>query len=641
MKLDHPFLQLPLSFDAQRLAQEIEALGEAAWRPHPQGFAGNSALPLVSVDGDPGSDAVRGPMRPTPQLLACPYLVQVMHSIGAVWGRSRLMRLSGQAEVTPHVDINYYWREHMRVHVPIVTQPTVRFHCGDASLNMAAGECWIFDTWRLHRVHNDDHRSRIHLVADTVGGHGFWQKMRNGRPHDRDIPGWKPTHVVPGAGTPALDYESYNLPLVMSPWEVREHLGFLMSEAQPHESLRAFGQTVIGPFTREWHALWAKYGDSGNGLEEYRALRDQLRAQLPRFEALRLNNGIPLVKALAAIVTGNLVFAASASDVESRDQPAGITPSAPQATPMPVVANRPAPAVSVTAAPQALQRTASPVRPVPVFERPVIVLSAPRSGSTLLFETMARAPDLFTIGGESHRAIESLPGLHPSAHGWASNQLSAADATPGVVEAVRHSFAQSLRDRDGALPVPGQPVRLLEKTPKNTLRVPFLREVFPGAQFVFLYREPHEVLASMIEAWQSGRFRTYPDLPGWTGLTWSLLLVPGWREYRDLPVEELVARQWATTLERLLDDLESVPASSIAPIRYADLLAQPQAQIERLCARLQLPWDVSLGTLPPSRHTLTKPEPDKWRKHADALSRVLPMVEPTRLRVEAFLQRLG
>ena len=638
MKLDHPFLQLPLLFDAQRMAQEIEALGESVWRPHPQGFAGNSALPLVSVDGDPGSDAVRGPMRPTPQLLACPYVMQVMHSIGAVWGRSRLMRLSGQAEVMPHVDINYYWREHMRVHVPIVTQPTVRFHCGDASMNMAEGECWIFDTWRLHRVHNDDHRSRIHLVADTVGGHGFWQKMRNGRPLNREVPGWEATRIVPTTATPALDYESFNLPLVMSPWEVREHLGFLMSEAQPHESLRAFGQTVIGPFTREWHALWAKYGDSGEGLAEFRALRDQFRAQLPRYEVLRLVNGIPLVKAVTAIVTGNLVYSASAMDIESRDQPAGMGPTAPAAV-KPAVSPPPV-ALQAVAAPT-LQGVGAPVRPVPVFERPVIVLSAPRSGSTLLFETMARAPNLFTIGGESHRAIESLPGLHPSAHGWASNQLSASDASPEVIAAVRHSFAQSLRDRDGMAPRPGQPVRLLEKTPKNTLRVPFLREVFPGAQFVFLYREPREVLASMIEAWGSGRFRTYPDLPGWSGLTWSLLLVPGWREYRDLPVEELVARQWATTLERLLDDLESVPASSIAPIRYADFLAQPQAQIERLCTRLQLPWDVALGTLPPSRHTLTKPEPDKWRKHEDVLSRVLPMVEPTRLRVEAFLQLLG
>src|SRR5690606_26806424 len=119
--------------------------------------------------------------------------------------------------------------------------------------------------------------------------------------------------------------------------------------------------------------------------------------------------------------------------------------------------------------------------------------------------------------------------LHPSARGHDSNRLLAADASAEIITAVQRNFAQSLRDRDGRAPLPGATVRLLEKTPKNTLRLPFLRQVFPDARFVYLYREPREVLASMIEAWQSGRFRTYADLPGWNGLPWSLLLVPGWR----------------------------------------------------------------------------------------------------------------
>ena len=78
----------------------------------------------------------------------------------------------------PHVDVNYYWRERVRVHVPIVTQPTVRFVCGGEQINMREGECWIFDTWRSHHVVNDHALARIHLVADTVGGAAFWEHMR-------------------------------------------------------------------------------------------------------------------------------------------------------------------------------------------------------------------------------------------------------------------------------------------------------------------------------------------------------------------------------------------------------------------------------------------------------------------------------
>ena len=625
MKLDHPFLQLPLSFDAQALAQEIEALGEVVWRPHPQGFPGNSALPLVSVDGDPGIDSARGAMRPTPQLLACPYLMQVMHSIGAVWGRSRLMRLSGQAEVMPHVDINYYWREHMRVHVPIVTQPTVQFHCGDASLNMAAGECWIFDTWRLHRVHNDDHRSRIHLVADTVGGHGFWQKMRNGRPHDRQIPGWKPTYIAPDTETPTLDYESFNLPLVMSPWEVREQLGFLMGETKPTASLYEFAQSVIGPFVRNWHASWAKFGDSGEGLDEYRLLRDGLKMQLAGFEDLRMVNGIQLGNAITAIVINNLVFNGSQADIELRDTPkvAGVAPT---------IANAP-PSVAI-----AEGNTAETVRAAPRFDRPIILLSTPRSGSTLLFETLATAPDLFTIGHESHRAIEGFPGLHPSSRGYDSNRLEALDATPAAIEGILQNFAHSMHDRDGNRPPSDSPVRLLEKTPKNALRVPFLRQVFPDACFVYLYRDPRQVLASMIEAWESGRFRTYADLPGWQGPAWSLLLVPGWRELVGRPLEEVVARQWAVTTDILLDDLQSVPAAQLVKIRYDALIRQPQVEMERLCERVGVAWDRELTSLPFSTHTLSAPDPEKWRAQEQRLARVLPWIEATRQRAEHFLQ---
>ena len=137
MKLGVPFLQFPLQFDAAALAAEVQAIDESAWRPHPAGYAGNDALLLVTVGGDPNSDATSGPMSATEHLRRCPYLMQVLESIGGTWGRSRLMRLSGRAEVTSHVDINYYWRERARVHVPIVTQPTVRFVCGEAEVNLS------------------------------------------------------------------------------------------------------------------------------------------------------------------------------------------------------------------------------------------------------------------------------------------------------------------------------------------------------------------------------------------------------------------------------------------------------------------------------------------------------------------------
>jgi len=37
------------------------------------------------------------------------------------------------------------------------------------------------------------------------------------------------------------------------------------------------------------------------------------------------------------------------------------------------------------------------------FDRPIIILGAPRSGTTVVFETLSICPNVWTIGGESHR----------------------------------------------------------------------------------------------------------------------------------------------------------------------------------------------------------------------------------------------
>jgi hypothetical protein len=270
------------------------------------------------------------------------------------------------------------------------------------------------------------------------------------------------------------------------------------------------------------------------------------------------------------------------------------------------------------------------------FDRPVVILSAPRSGSTLLFEALARAPALYTIGRESHPIIEGWAGLSPRRRGFASNRLEASDAGGGVADALRFHFASHLRDRHGDPPPPG-PVRFLEKTPKNILRVPFFREVFPDVRFVVLSRDPRAVLSSMMEAWRSGHFVTYRDLPGWRSLPWSLLLVDGWEQLDGKPLEEIVAHQWARGMSVLLDDLEALPRDAWTALRYEDLLADPRACLQRLCAELGIAWDQDIDRLPPSRMTLSAPRADKWKRDAEAIARVMPVVAPVQARAERVL----
>jgi len=630
MKLQVPFLQLPIQFDHAALAEEVAAVEAHWWRGRTQRDDGNSALTLITTHGDPDSDELSGPMRPTPVLAQCPYLMQVLHTLGATWGRARLMRLSGQAEVRPHVDINYYWRERMRVHVPIMTTPSVRFQCGEGEVNMAAGECWIFDTWRRHRVLNEGNETRIHLVADTVGGERFWDLLARARPPGTRGPDWQPERFAPrpGAPAPTLDFENFNAPKVMSPWELREHIVFLLGEAVPDPRLAAIQQALLR-FARRWQALWAAFGDGDEGVTRYRRLLDGIGGELESIGAgeIGLKNELGFFHALCShVLDMALASPADAAD-ESRMDRHGDSGAGMHAGAAAVPERR-----AIDTAPVAGSRD-------PLFDRPVFIVSPPRSGSTLLFETLASAPGLFSPGDESHALIEGVPGLSPAARGWESNRLLAADASAEAASALRERFHRQLRDREGRKPGAGA-VRMLEKTPKNSLRIPFLRQVFPEARFVFLYRDPRQVLGSMIDGWRSGDFRMYPQLPGWDGPVWSFLLTPGWRESSGRPLEEIVARQWASATRALLDDLAALPADTWTAIEHDRFLADPQGQIERLCGWAGLEWDQRLGaSLPLSRYTLTAPDPQKWRRHEAQIEAQRPLWAPAATQAETFLRR--
>jgi hypothetical protein len=304
MKLQYPFIQLPLAFDADVLAAEVLALDESEWIPHPQGFPGNWAAPLIAVAGDRDNTGVQGPMQPTPLLARLPQVRRVLGSLGTVLGRARLMRLSGNAQVKEHIDQGYYWAERMRVHVPIVTTADVRFHCGGADINLAAGECWIFDTWRLHRVHNDATQARIHLVVDTIGGDGLWDLIGRGRPHHASSAGWTAPRVAADAPVPPeLEFETVNVPNVMSPWELRSHIGFLISEAQPHDDLPALQRSALR-FLHRWQALWAAYGEADAVHPRYQAVLDEFVAEVRRLGGtIRLRNTARMSDAMQAMVT--------------------------------------------------------------------------------------------------------------------------------------------------------------------------------------------------------------------------------------------------------------------------------------------------------------------------------------------------
>ena len=297
IKLDiaKPFVRLPYSFDAAKLTAEIRELDDSAWMVHPSRMTGNSAVALLSRDGADNDD-FDGAMSETKHLAKCPYLRQVMASFGEVLGRSRLMKLAAGSEVSQHVDFNYHWYTRVRIHVPVITNPDVTFYCADQKINMQAGECWIFNNWRRHRVVNASNEDRIHLVIDTAGSSRFWEQVRNMQQYDpiaNSADFEKLIRAVPFVADKQVEIlaEKYNISPVMSPGEVDALVTELIRDFEYNSKndpklVESYKKT-LQDFAKDWRETWHLYGFQKEGWPHYQKIIDRVHEQLhPDMRAL-------------------------------------------------------------------------------------------------------------------------------------------------------------------------------------------------------------------------------------------------------------------------------------------------------------------------------------------------------------------
>ena len=155
--------------------------------------------------------------------------------------------------------------------------------------------------------------------------------------------------------------------------------------------------------------------------------------------------------------------------------------------------------------------------------------------------------------------------------------------------------------------------RPLIKSPTNSFRVRRLAELFPGAAFVRLVREPCAVFASTLGMWRSmwARYALTPPLAD------------------DALAQVVLATRLA--LEESLDAaLGALPPHRSVTIRYEDLLADPRGTIEMLYQRLALgdpsallPRVAAYIAQHPAPPTAQSAEPwrelvrDRWRRMFD------------------------
>ena len=142
------------------------------------------------------------------------------------------------------------------------------------------------------------------------------------------------------------------------------------------------------------------------------------------------------------------------------------------------------------------------------LRQPIVVLGAPRSGTSLLAGILGAHPDV-TVIGEPRLVWRYGNDAH-------SDELGPEHATPPVVEHIRRHFAGALAEAEAraasqsgeqraraALQSGGQSGRrLVEKTPANAVRPRFVDAVFPDARFVHITRDGWAAVPSMRAFWE-------------------------------------------------------------------------------------------------------------------------------------------
>lgn len=327
-----------------------------------------------------------------------------------------------------------------------------------------------------------------------------------------------------------------------------------------------------------------------------------------------------------------------------------------------------------------------------MIRSPLLIIGCARSGTTLLYHLLSEIEELWSLGYESKAILERH---HSPAHkGWESGALTAADLTPesrdyiltefntqaapgdywravhrlsaranrsDLYQAIKRRgreegagsaagnalpggglavFRGLARLRNGLAPPQGA-IRLLEKTPENCLRLPFLQALFPDARVLFLTRDGRANVYSLLEGWRQPH--TFPGYrtplpvtaPGQTRGRWAFTLIPGWRDLVDRPLEEICAYQWAVCNTAVLDYAAQADALPLLTVAYEDLVRQPDETLRRIAAFIDLPPEdiPAFGQPLPEVNVVSRPEAEKWRREADVITRIESIIAPVMERV--------
>jgi hypothetical protein len=269
---------------------------------------------------------------------------------------------------------------------------------------------------------------------------------------------------------------------------------------------------------------------------------------------------------------------------------------------------------------------------------PIILLGNTRSGTTIVQKVVSTHPDIVEWYEPRTLWLYADPGRH-------DDEFDENDATDKVKRYIRDQFLRFQKQHGNCV--------VMEKTPANILKIPYVRAIFPEATYLFMVRNPFSFISSVEMKWQrtltskgihrrlqstpvtqlhyyAGRFiRQYFDKRV-LRRKYQILWGPRYKGMeQDLKMHDLltvIARQWAVCSRKAEKDLALFDDGQVLRLRYEDFVTDPISDLERICAHcgLQMTNDMV-------RAAKEWVEPDrqlKWQRFDPRdLARILPEID--------------
>jgi hypothetical protein len=270
-------------------------------------------------------------------------------------------------------------------------------------------------------------------------------------------------------------------------------------------------------------------------------------------------------------------------------------------------------------------------------------------------------PPIILIG--NHRSgttvTQELLGLHSDVATWyeprtlwryadparSHDESDENDATDDVVRYIRRRFLK-YQSRHGGR-------QIMEKTPSNVLRVPYVHKIFPDSIYLYITRNPFSCLSSNELKWYrtktwAGLRRTMADTPAtqlhyYAGDFVKHMIVrkvfknkymsvwgpryPGIdQDLKDHGMLRVIARQWARCNRKAREDLARLGNGRVFSFRYEDLIQDPPTVVRRIYEHCGL--ECGDAVVRATREMIDPGRQEKWlRLDRQELRAIIPEIE--------------